>query len=155
MTELHTTSQRRSLRLLVATAAALVIGALTLAPRAVVAPARGAFMRVVDAVTAPLLLWIPMGEAERVLNTLLFVPLGAAIALLLTRRAWPIAILVGFSLSATVEYAQLSIPGRVPDRDDVLWNTVGAAIGVVAITVPRLLTTAIARTRQRGSVTRT
>jgi hypothetical protein len=155
MTELHTTSQRRSLRLLVATAAALVIGALTLAPRAVITPARGAFMRVVDAVTAPLLLWIPVGEAERVLNTLLFVPLGAAIALLLTRRAWPIAIVVGFALSATVEYAQLSIPGRVPDRDDVLWNTVGAAIGVVAITVPRLLTTAIARTRQRGSVTRT
>ena len=154
MTELHATAPRRGIRFLVAMAAALMIGALTLAPRAVVAPARGAFMQVVDAVTAPLL-WIPVGEAERVLNTLLFVPLGAAIALLLTRRAWPIAILVGFALSAAVEYAQLSIPGRVPDRDDVLWNTVGAAIGVVAVTVPRLLIAAIARTRQRGSVTRT
>lgn len=155
MTELHATAPRRGIRFLVAMAAALMIGALTLAPRAVVAPVRGALMQVVDAVTAPLLLWIPVGEAERVLNTLLFVPLGAAIALVLSRRAWPVAIVVGFALSATVEYAQLSIPGRVPDRDDVLWNTVGAAIGVIAVAVPRLFIATIARTRQRGSVTRT
>lgn len=155
MTELRETAPRRGVRLLVATAAALMIGALTLAPRAVVAPARGAFMQVVDAVTAPLLLWIPVAEAERMLNTLLFVPLGAAIALLLNRRAWPIAILVGFALSATVEYAQLSIPGRVPDRDDVLWNTVGAAIGVITVSAPRLFAAAVVRARQRSSATRT
>jgi hypothetical protein len=155
MTHLRATAPRRGIRFLVAMGAALVIGALTLAPRAVVAPVRGAFMQVVDAVTAPLLLWIPMGGAERVLNTLLFAPLGAAIALLLSRRAWPIAILVGLALSATVEYAQLSIPGRVPDRDDVLWNTVGAAIGVVAVSAPRLFIAAMVRARQRGSMTRT
>jgi glycopeptide antibiotics resistance protein len=40
-----------------------------------------------------------VGEAERLLNTLLFVPLGAAIALLLARRVWPIAILVGFAFA--------------------------------------------------------
>ncbi len=66
------------------------------------------------------------------LNTLLLVPLGAAIALLLTRRAWPIAILVGFALSATVEYAQLSIPGRVPDADRSTHDT-GRALDIAAV----------------------
>ena len=54
-----------------------------------------------------------------------------------------------------VEWAQGSIPGRVPDLDDVLWNTVGGAIGVVIVTILRLLATAVARGAQRGSVTRT
>ena len=73
-------------------------------------------------------------DAERLLNTLMFVPLGATIALLLHRRLWPLAILVGFAMSAAVEYAQPTIPGRVPDAADVFWNTVGAAIGVVLVT---------------------
>ena len=155
MTRLHTTAPRYGTRLFVAMAAAFVICVLTLAPRAVVAPARSAFMGVVYDLASPLLLSLPLAEPERVLNTILFVPLGATIALLLPRRAWPIAIVAGCLLSATVEYAQESIPGRVPDPDDVLWNTVGAVIGVVAVTIPRLLVAAAARTRQRGSPTRT
>ena len=108
-------------------------------PRWLVAPARAAFMQGLDALAAPLLAWFPFGDAERVLNTLLFVPLGATIALLLHRRLWPLAILVGFAISAAVEYAQLTIPGRVPDAADVVWNTVGAAIGVILVTVVRLV----------------
>lgn len=150
-----TTTRRRGGRLLAAVIAAVAVTALTLAPRAIAAPARAAFMEVTDAVIAPLLIWVPYGYAEQVLNTILFVPLGATLALLLSRRAWPVAILAGFALSAAVEYAQGSIPGRVPDLDDVLWNTVGAAIGVVVVTIPRLVAAVIGRTRQRGSVTRT
>lgn len=146
---------RRSLRLLAAAAAAIAVTALTLAPRALVAPARETFMQLVRPVMVPLLGGISAAEAERILNTLMFVPLGAAIALLLGRRAWLLAILAGFVLSATVEYAQLSIPGRVPDRDDVLWNTVGAAIGVIAVTAPRIVLAARARAAQRGSATLT
>ena len=111
MTDITPTTRGRGIRLLVAAVAAVVITALTLAPRALVAPARGAFMQFMDAATAPLLVWIPYGDAERLLNTMLFVPLGATIALLLGRRAWPLAILAGFALSAAVEYAQASIPG--------------------------------------------
>jgi hypothetical protein len=149
------TTPRRGIRLLGACLAAAAVTLLTLAPRSLVAPARGAFMSAMDAVAEPLLAWFPAGDAEIVLNTLLFVPLGATIALLLTRRAWPVAILAAFALSATVEYAQVSIPGRVPDLDDVLWNTVGAVIGVVVVTVPRLIAGAARRARQRVSVTRT
>jgi glycopeptide antibiotics resistance protein len=98
-------------------------------------------------VAEPVVRWIPAGDSEQVLNTLLFVPLGATIALLLSRRLWPIAILAGFALSASVEYAQASIPGRVPDPADVLWNTVGGAIGVVLVSVPRLIGAAVQRAR--------
>lgn len=154
MTDIPTTP-RRGIRLLAATVAAIVVTALTLAPRSIVAPARGAFLSAMDAATGSLLFWIPYGDAEVVLNTVMFVPLGATIALLLSRRMWPVAIIGGFALSAAVEYAQRSIPGRVPDVDDVLCNTAGAVIGVALVTVPRMLVAAASRFRQRGSSTRT
>jgi len=129
----------RSGRLLAAVVAVAAVAALTLGPRALVAPARDAFMRSMDVVPAPLLAWISTADAERLLNTVMFVPLGATIALLLHRRLWPLAILAGFAMSAAVEYAQATIPGRVPDGADVFWNTVGAAIGVVLVTGVRLV----------------
>ena len=146
-------TNRRS-RLLAALIAGAAVTTLTLAPRALVAPVRGAFMTLMDTATAPLRVWIPYDDAERLLNTILFVPLGATIALLLGGRAFPLAILACFALSAAVEYAQGSIPGRVPDMQDVLWNSLGAALGAVVITVPRLIG-ALVRARHRGSETRT
>ena len=140
-----TAATTRSIRLFAATLAVGAVALLTLAPRTIVAPARGWFMRTMDAATSPFVDAIPYGDAERVLNALMFVPLGATIALLLSRRAWPWAIAAGFVVSAAVEYAQGSIPGRVPDPNDVVWNTLGAAIGVVAVTVPRLIDAAVRR----------
>ncbi|MCH6229957.1 VanZ family protein [Microbacterium sp. CFH 31415] len=137
------TAPTRAARAIAAALAVTAVGILTLGPRALVAPARGAFLSAVDAASAPLLAWFPYGDAERVLNTIMFVPLGATIALLLGRRWWPLAILGGFALSACVEYAQRSIPGRVPDPADVLWNTVGAAIGVIVVTAVRLVCAAV------------
>lgn len=132
-------ARTRAARAIAAAIAVAAMAFLTLAPRALVAPARSEFMRAMDAAAAPLLLWIPYGDAERVLNVVMFVPLGATIALLLPRRAWPIAILAGFALSAAVESAQGSIPGRVPDPADVVWNTLGAAIGVIVMALGRVI----------------
>ncbi|MET0296612.1 MAG: VanZ family protein [Microbacterium sp.] len=146
------TDSTRGLRYLAAVCALAVALLLTLGPRALVAPARWAFLEATDALTAPLLARLPFADTDQVLNALLFVPLGATVALLLHRRAWPFAIIAALVLSVTVEYAQASIPGRVPDGDDVLWNTVGGAIGVLVVTAPRLLRP---RSAQRGSVTRT
>jgi glycopeptide antibiotics resistance protein len=146
-----TTTRRTGIRFLVTGLVAAVITILTLAPPSIAAPARRAFMQVAVAVAEPVVRWIPAGDSEKVLNPLLFVPLGATIALLLSRRLWPIAILAGFALSASVEYAQASIPGRVPDPADVLWNTVGGAIGVLLVTVPRLIGAAVLRARRRSS----
>ncbi len=153
MTDIPTT-RGCGIRLLVAGAIAAVITALTLAPPSIAAPVRGIVLRSLVEVAQPLAAASPFREVDELLNVLLFVPLGATLALLLGRRLWPIAILASFALSGAVEFAQRSIPGRVPDAGDVLWNTVGAAIGVMAVTIPRVAVWASGR-RQRGSATRT
>lgn len=152
MTE-HGTTRGRGIRLLAASGIAAVITLLTLAPPSIAAPLRGLFLRSMVEVGQPLMSAVPFGDVDDVLNVLMFVPLGATLALLLARRLWPLGIAVSLALSTAVEFAQRSIPGRVPDGDDVLWNTVGAAAGVLAVAVPRLA--AAAARRQRGSVTRT
>lgn len=152
----HTTSIRtRGIRIVSAVSAVSVVALLTLAPRSIVAPARGAFMRAMDAMTSPLLVWIPYGDAEQILNTVMFVPFGATIALLLHRRAWPFAILTGALLSGAVEYLQESIPGRVTDPADVLWNSLGGVIGVALVTMTRILGAAVTRSRHPANTART
>lgn len=119
-------------RLVAAVAAVAVVALLTLAPWALVHPLRGRVVWLLQDLAAPVLTWLP-GGPDQVLNTLLFIPVGATLALLLPRRAWPVAIIAGFALSALVEIAQEAIPGRVPDAGDVLWNTCGGAIGVIVV----------------------
>jgi len=111
-------------------AAWLGVAALTLAPRSLVAPARAALLAPIDGVLLGLDLTVTTAHLERLLNTALFVPLGLLLAVTLGRRWWWAGIPVGLAVSATVEVLQRGIPGRVPDPDDVLWNTVGAAVGV-------------------------
>jgi hypothetical protein len=116
-----------------AASAVSAVAALTLAPRTVVAPVRALFERMTDAAVEGLFGWVPFADLDRVLNTLLFVPLGATLAVLVGRRLWPLAMLVGFAMSTAVVYAQAGIPGRVPDQEDVLWNTCGAVLGALAV----------------------
>ncbi len=140
-------------RSLFAALALAAVAGLTLAPRMIVGPARRAFLDWADATTLPLFGGVAYAEAERLLNTVMFVPLGVALALLLPLRGWPLAVAAGFVVSVAVEYLQAGIPGRVPDPPDVLWNTVGGAVGVGAVALVRAL--AVAARAQRGSVTRT
>lgn len=148
-----TTTRSSGIRVFAVMIVVAAVAGLTLAPPSIAAPARRLFVHAVVVFAEPVVLWLPGGLTERVLNTLLFVPLGATVALLLSRRLWPVAIVAGLALSATVEFVQASIPGRVPDLADVLWNTVGAAIGVALITLPRVV--AAAARRPRGSTRRT
>lgn len=145
-------SPRRGSRAFAATLALAAVAALTLAPRALVAPARGEFFRLADALPAALLRAVPSGYDEQILNTALFMPLGAAIAMLMSRRIWPIAIALCAAVSATIEIVQEAIPGRVPDLDDVLWNSVGGAVGVVLVTLVRFAAASVRRGRRgRGT----
>jgi hypothetical protein len=59
---------------------------------------------------------------------LLFVPLG--IVLGWNSRPPATAFLFGFLLSAAIELAQIIVPGRDPSLSDILFNTLGTAIGV-------------------------
>lgn len=68
-------------------------------------------------------------------NTLVFIPFGLALAGVLPRSqaAQTIrrAALGGFVLSLTIELAQLAIPSRATDVDDLIFNTLGATIGAL------------------------
>lgn len=83
-------------------------------------------------------------------NIVVFVPVGATVALALRHRRWCDRILfpalVGAALSLCIELLQTFLPTRVPELDDWLLNTGGAALGAAVV---YLLHTLIPRLRRR------
>ena len=69
-------------------------------------------------------------------NIALFAPVGFLLpfALRSLRRVWP-TLLVASGLSVLVETSQALLPGHSSDVDDVILNTAGAALGVLAFSV--------------------
>jgi VanZ family protein len=67
--------------------------------------------------------------SDVLINIILFAPLGAALALHM--RSIPRCALSAALLSATIELAQLYIPGRDSSLGDVLSNTLGGTLGAV------------------------
>jgi glycopeptide antibiotics resistance protein len=74
-----------------------------------------------------LLPWTQPNTFNAVGNVILFAPFGGALALLGRRHL--AATLAGLALSAAIETIQLAIPGRTTSTADVVWNTLGAALG--------------------------
>jgi glycopeptide antibiotics resistance protein len=70
------------------------------------------------------------------LNVLLFVPAGALLVALL-RWKWWAAVLVAGLCSAVIEVVQSRWLERVGSVDDLVANTVGAALGALALTLRR------------------
>ena len=70
------------------------------------------------------------GNADALVNVILFAPLGLTLALM--GRSGIRWIGCAALLSATIEFAQLVIPGRDPSLGDVCFNTLGAATGQLA-----------------------
>lgn len=67
-----------------------------------------------------------------VLNVLLYVPIGAGLALL--RRAPGHVGLIAFAIASVIETLQVNvIPGRFASISDVITNTLGALLGMIAI----------------------
>ncbi|WP_337001047.1 MULTISPECIES: VanZ family protein [unclassified Microbacterium] len=113
--------------------------AVTLTPRQLAGPARALFMDLAHVFAAPLVEPMTFLELESTLNALLFVPLGTAAALALRRRLWLLAPVLVFCVSFAVEHRQAAIPGRVPDAQDVVWNTIGGVVGAVFVGIAREL----------------
>lgn len=68
---------------------------------------------------------------EVLANVAVFVPVGVLAFLLLPRRLWPLALLVGPALSLSIETVQgMALPHRAATVSDVLANSTGATIGV-------------------------
>ncbi len=77
------------------------------------------------------------GTANFLLNIVLFVPLGIGLRLSGMRRwtAWTLALL----LTATIETLQFYVvPGRDSDLGDIVANTLGGVIGVIAVDTRRV-----------------
>lgn len=131
---------------------------LTLTPQAYAAEHIAIIYRVLDALhRRDYLLSIDENELEFLANIALFVPVGMFLLLLLGTRLWWVALVASFAMTAFIEAAQRTIPGRVPDERDLLANGLGAVIGVVIaliLTLPAALrrrsrTRAVARPQVR------
>lgn len=85
---------------------------------------------------------------EAVANVVMFVPFGVLVGLLLPRPAW-VVVLLAAATSTLVETVQRWLPTRYPTLQDVVMNTLGAAVGVAA-----LLVLARARERRRDRAAR-
>lgn len=74
--------------------------------------------------------WITYNGIEFAANIAMFVPVGLFFVLLLGRRRWWLAIMLGVLLTCVIEYTQLFLPTRVSDPRDLLSNSIGTVIGV-------------------------
>ncbi len=94
--------------------------------------------------------WLSYSALEFTANIGMFIPVGILVALLLPPRQWWVAVLIGFSMTITIETAQLFIPGRVSDLRDIVANTAGTAIGVAIVRVIRAARTPVGRPTEAG-----
>lgn len=66
---------------------------------------------------------------EDILNVALFVPIGFLLCHVLFYRRWWLALMIGFGLSAGIEFMQLIWKRGICEFDDVFHNTIGCVIG--------------------------
>lgn len=126
-----------------------VVAWVTLGPQPLDTAGRGTLRRLLNLFgNHDLTSWITYDRVEFAANVLMFLPIGLFFLLLLGRRQWWIAMLLGFGLTLVIELAQNSIADRVSDPRDVLANTIGALIGVIAALV---ITGPAARRQKRMS----
>lgn len=77
---------------------------------------------------------------EIIANVLVFVPIGVLAFLLVPRRFWPLAIMLGPALSLSIEvFQRLALPNRAATLTDVVANSGGALIGVALAIAGTLL----------------
>lgn len=72
-------------------------------------------------------------------NIVVFMPLGFGLAGALAqanfkRTLWS-ALLGGFMISLAIELLQLAVPTRTTDVDDLIFNSLGALLGVIVFTL--------------------
>ncbi|WP_318241243.1 VanZ family protein [Cellulomonas avistercoris] len=82
---------------------------------------------------------------EAAANVVMFVPFGVLVGLLL-RRPWWVVVLLGAATSGLIETVQRWLPTRYPTLQDVVMNTLGAAVGVLVLMVVARVRTRRART---------
>jgi glycopeptide antibiotics resistance protein len=85
--------------------------------------------------STPALAWIDYDVVEFTANIVLFVPMGALLAMLSGRgRRW-LAVSLGVAASLTIEFVQLFEPARVSDARDIVANSLGVIIGMGLVVI--------------------
>lgn len=69
---------------------------------------------------------------EKLLNAVLFLPLGIFLPYLIKKHKWYVYVFIGFSSSVFIECIQYFFVGRLADATDVFANTCGCAFGLLA-----------------------
>ncbi|WP_311244544.1 VanZ family protein [Microbacterium sp. WCS2018Hpa-23] len=84
--------------------------------------------------------WLDFTRLEIIANVLVFVPVGILAFVLVPRRFWPLAVVLGPALSLSIEVAQrVALPHRAATVTDVIANSGGALIGVFVAIAGTLL----------------
>lgn len=110
-----------------------VVAWITLGPQPLDGQGRGLLLRVIRRVNGiDGFEWVTYNLVEFTANVLMFVPIGLMLVLLLGRRQWWLAVLLGIALTIGIETTQLFLRDRVADPRDLLANTMGAVAGVFA-----------------------
>jgi glycopeptide antibiotics resistance protein len=80
--------------------------------------------------------WSPIVPADALCNVMIYVPVGALVRLVVRRRGsrwlseWTAALAVCVGLSYLAECTQTILAGRVATWTDVVFNSIGATIGI-------------------------
>ena len=97
----------------------------------------------------PNLQWLDYNRLEALANILLYVPLGIGLALIFRRVPWWADLLLGVAVTASAESIQRwFLPDRFGTWADVIYNSIGVAIGVISA---RSIAALRSRLRERGS----
>ncbi|MFT4219636.1 MAG: VanZ family protein [Microbacterium sp.] len=96
--------------------------------------------------------WGTIDGADFVANIAVFVPIGILAYLIVPRRAWLIALLLGPVIAAAIELAQrFLLPGRVSSPTDVVAAAIGSSAGVVIAVLCTLATARVPASRARAA----
>lgn len=81
---------------------------------------------------------------ENIMNAIVFIPVGMILgSLLKVKGSWAIALLIGCSISLTIEFLQFLFIKGFSEVDDVMHNTVGCLIGYGLVSGFRQITKAV------------
>jgi glycopeptide antibiotics resistance protein len=113
----------------------VVVVTITFWPTPVDRPFRGALVRILASLHGHGMPgWITYSFVESASNVVMFVPLGALIAILALPSLWWTSAVFGFLASLIIEFGQMELlPQRVASAADVAANTAGALLGGVVI----------------------
>jgi glycopeptide antibiotics resistance protein len=118
----------------------LIVGVITFWPTPVDRPVHGALYALLKTLhEAGMPHWIGYSVVESAANVVMFVPLGALIAVIAVPSLWWSSGVLGLLASLMIEFGQmLLLPERFASAVDLATNTAGALLGGGIVAIVRL-----------------